>query len=47
MGLEFLGAFHKKIAESGVKTNEIVNGSVGPYFSFYDPSGNRFWAVEW
>jgi catechol 2,3-dioxygenase-like lactoylglutathione lyase family enzyme len=38
--------FHNKLKESGVSVNNIIDGGVGKIFSFYDPSGNRFWAVE-
>jgi catechol 2,3-dioxygenase-like lactoylglutathione lyase family enzyme len=38
--------FHTRLKESGVTVNDIFDGGAGKVFSFYDPSMNRFWAVE-
>jgi catechol 2,3-dioxygenase-like lactoylglutathione lyase family enzyme len=38
--------FHERLLESGVVVNDIFEGGAGKVFMFFDPSGNRFWAVE-
>lgn len=39
--------FRNKLLESGVVVHEIYENDSGKTFMFFDPSGNRFFAVEW
>ncbi|WP_018759180.1 VOC family protein [Paenibacillus terrigena] len=39
--------FRNKLLESGVVVHEIYENDAGKTFMFFDPSGNRFFAVEW
>jgi len=38
--------FRNRLLDSGVVVNEIFDAGAGRCFNFFDPSGNRFWAVE-